>query len=282
MRLALVGLVAALLSAGAWRATRDLFALPLFARRNHRGVDVPVGAGLLVVVAAIATEALLAVSDTMAHPAVGERTGRLAVLVLATGFGLLGFVDDVAASGDDRGFAGHLRALGRGRLTTGGLKLVGGGLLALAVVPATGEQRLAVLLVDAVLIALTANVANLFDRAPGRTTKVGLVATLAVVASASATDRHLLVGMVIVAGASAGLLAFDLGEELMLGDAGSNVIGAALGMGVVLSTAPGTRVVVLILVALLNLASERVSFSRVIDGVAPLRAVDRLGRRRAD
>jgi UDP-N-acetylmuramyl pentapeptide phosphotransferase/UDP-N-acetylglucosamine-1-phosphate transferase len=79
-------------------------------------------------------------------------------------------------------------------------------------------------------------------------------------------------------GAGGGLLPADLGERLMLGDAGANVLGAALGLGVVLACAPVTRTVVLVVVALLNVASERVSFSRVIGAVPPLRVADRFGR----
>jgi hypothetical protein len=70
----------------------------------------------------------------------------------------------------------------------------------------------------------------------------------------------------------------DLRERLMLGDAGANVLGAALGLGVVLACSPGVRTGVLVAVALLNLASERVSFSRVINAVPPFRALDRFGR----
>ena len=64
----------------------------------------------------------------------------------------------------------------------------------------------------------------------------------------------------------------------MLGDAGANVLGAVLGLGVVITCSPGVRTVVLVLVAALNLASEWVSFSRVIAAVPPLRAADRWGR----
>jgi len=41
---------------------------------------------------------------------------------------------------------------------------------------------------------------------------------------------------------------------------------------------PLTRTIALVVVAGLNVASEKVSFSRVINQVAPLRAFDRLGR----
>lgn len=64
----------------------------------------------------------------------------------------------------------------------------------------------------------------------------------------------------------------------MLGDAGANVVGAALGLGVVLACSPGARNAVLLVVAALNLVSERVSFSRVIAATPPLRAADRWGR----
>jgi UDP-N-acetylmuramyl pentapeptide phosphotransferase/UDP-N-acetylglucosamine-1-phosphate transferase len=65
----------------------------------------------------------------------------------------------------------------------------------------------------------------------------------------------------------------------MLGDVGANVLGAVIGLGVVIATAPATRTIVLLGVLALNLASEAVSFSRVIDRVPPLRALDRAGRK---
>ena len=84
--------------------------------------------------------------------------------------------------------------------------------------------------------------------------------------------------MAVVVGAALGLLLDDLHERLMLGDAGANILGGVLGLGVVLACAPVTRTAVLGAVAALNLAAEVVSFSRVIDAVPPLRALDRLGR----
>jgi len=47
----------------------------------------------------------------------------------------------------------------------------------------------------------------------------------------------------------------------------------------VLATAPEVRTGALVVVAGLNLASEAVSFSKVIDATPPLRAIDRVGRR---
>ncbi len=53
----------------------------------------------------------------------------------------------------------------------------------------------------------------------------------------------------------------------------------ALGVGTVLSTSPGVRTGAVAALLTLTLLSEVVSFSRIIDRVAPLRWFDRLGRR---
>jgi hypothetical protein len=136
------------------------------------------------------------------------------------GFALLGLVDDLAGSGlDGRGFRGHLRALASGRLTTGGMKLAGGVALGVVVCAPLGG-RIGPLVVDAALVALAANVGNLFDRAPGRTTKVAILAALAL-ALATGFDEELL-GVAVVVGAALALLGADLGERLMLGDTGAN------------------------------------------------------------
>lgn len=250
---------------------------PVFARTNHRGATLPTAAGLVVAATALAVEAAFALADA-ARLADLTRSGGLRVLTLGAvlGFALLGLVDDLAGSGlDGRGFRGHLRALARGRLTTGGLKLAGGVALAVSVVAPLGG-RIGPLVVDALLVALGANLGNLFDRAPGRTTKVALVAAVAL-GAATGLDEELL-GVAVVVGAGLALLRADLGERVMLGDTGANALGAALGFGVVVSTSLGTRVAVLATLVVLNLLSEVVSFSTVIDRVGPLRTLDRWGR----
>jgi UDP-GlcNAc:undecaprenyl-phosphate GlcNAc-1-phosphate transferase len=278
MRLAVAFLLGAAVAAGAWRATAHVFAQPLFARRNFRGIDVPVGVGVLLAVTAVAVESLFSLYDRTFDEVPIDRAARLTTLVVAIGFSMLGLFDDLAAEGDDRGFRGHLRAMATGRLTTGGLKLVGGGLLSIVVASVGSDDGTALLLVDAALIATGANLGNLFDRAPGRTTKVGLLVGAVLVLAAGA-HRPMLTGVVVVLGAALGLIGPDLRERLMLGDAGSNVLGAVVATGAVLTTSTGARVAALVVVVALNIASEKVSFSRVIDSVGPLRAIDRLGRR---
>ncbi len=269
-------------SAGLWIALRETFCQPLFLRRNFRGVDVPVGAGVVV------GFALISVWGVWRFVAVARRSVDLslasfpAVGALVAGFALLGLFDDLAAQGDDRGFRGHLGALAQGRLTTGGCKLLGGGLLALAVTATSpmvgGIEDWWRILLGAAVVALAANTGNLLDRAPARCAKVALVCGVALLATCGAPERWTLVGVVIVLGATAGLIVFDAREQLMLGDAGSNVVGAALGWGLVVTTDWLAQVIVLVVLVMLNVASEKVSFSKVIDDVAVLRAIDRFGR----
>src|SRR5205807_1238561 len=121
------------------------------------------------------------------------------------------------------------------------------------------------------------NLGNAFDRAPGRTIKVSLVAwvPLAVVAGGSAAGVAL--GPVI--GAALGLLPGDLGERLMLGDAGANALGAALGLGVLLTAGPGARLGVPGVRAPPTGAADVVSFSRVTRRTPAPARLDRRGRR---
>ena len=82
-------------------------------------------------------------------------------------------------------------------------------------------------------------------------------------------------------GASLAVLPADLRERVMLGDCGANAVGALLGLR--LAAVPGrpARVGALAAVVGLTLASERVSFTRVIEATPGLRELDRLGRRTA-
>ncbi|GMU79948.1 MAG: hypothetical protein AMXMBFR46_27370 [Acidimicrobiia bacterium] len=256
----------------------DVLASPVLARENYRGHRLPTAAGILVVVAVLVVEAGRAVLGALG---VGDEPGltvdRSLVLFAVFAFGFLGFVDDVLGDGSARGFRGHVGALTRGHITTGFLKLFGGAGVAVVLVATPGFATGRRLLVDAVLIALAANLGNLLDRAPGRTLKAGLVAyvPLAIVLGTGSAGVAIAPAM----GAAFALLPDDLGERVMLGDTGANVVGAVLGLGVVLGRGETTRVTALVIVVGLTILAEASSFSRIIDRVAPLRWLDRLGTR---
>ena len=257
----------------------DILASPALERTNYRGHILPTAGGLFIILSVLVIDAGRSVLGAIGIGSEGGLTqARLAVLFAVFGFGFLGLVDDLTAHGEDRGFKGHLGALREGRVTTGLLKLVGGAAIAVVIVATPGFKSGRTLIVDAMLIALAANLGNLLDRAPGRTIKFGLVAYVPVAIAIGTAPIGIAAAPVM--GAALGLLPDDLRERLMLGDTGANVIGAVLGLAVVLGSRESIRITVMLVLLAVNVAAELVSFSRVIDSVPPLRWFDRWGSRR--
>ena len=220
-------------------------------------------------------------------PSVPART-RAALVAAAAGAGAFGGYDDIAGSGAKRGFKGHLGALAHGEITTGSVKLGGIGATGLAAALLTGGPA-ADVAINTALVAGSANLLNLFDLRPGRAIKVALAAGLPIgVAQLARRDRHRGRDAVATAatvaaplGAAAALLAEDLGERAMLGDAGANSLGAMLGAAAAGSLTRRSRLALLAGVTGLTAASEVVSFTKVIQRTPPLHWLDMLGRRPA-
>ena len=234
-------------------------------RINHRGRSLTLLEGPAFTAGAATAVAL---APGLAIPA--RAAGALAIL----GAGAIGTYDDLGGlrTQQAKGFAGHLKALREGRVTSGVVKAGGIGatsLLAAALVSIRPRDAL----IGGAVVAGYANLANLFDLRPGRALKFGLLhAPLAVLPGPAG---------VLVAGplgAAAALLPADLREEAMLGDAGANALGAALGTAVLLRYGTRGRVAHLVGLAALTAASEKISFTRVIAATPPLRWFDELGR----
>ncbi|MDA8369345.1 MAG: hypothetical protein M0026_05700 [Nocardiopsaceae bacterium] len=202
------------------------------------------------------------------------RRMRAAAMIAAAGAAGFGAYDDIAGSAGTRGFRGHMGALARGEVTTGAVKVAGIGAAGLAAAAVLGRHPLDTL-VDGALIAGAANLFNLFDLRPGRAAKAGLITGAPGIFGPSSG----IVGP--LTGATAALLPEDLGERAMLGDAGANAMGAALGTAAAASLSRPARIGLLGGVIGLTLAGEFVSFSRVIARTPPLRLLDGLGRRPA-
>ncbi len=236
---------------------------------NYRGVPVPRTLGLWLVLAAVGSAAVIAVSGRPA-PVARAGWGALGATVLVFAAGL---VDDLAPAGP-RGLRNHVRGLAAGHVSTGIVKvvvIVAAAVVAIALQPGrSGWVRFA----GAVLVAASANVWNGLDVRPGRAIKFGLVAFLGLVG----VDLALLPTLPGVVLASAAGLWFDLRERAMLGDGGANLLGFTIGLGIYLVLPdPGVVVAAAVAVAI-NAVAETVTLSHVIDVVPPLRWFDRLGR----
>jgi UDP-N-acetylmuramyl pentapeptide phosphotransferase/UDP-N-acetylglucosamine-1-phosphate transferase len=244
-----------------------------WARTNHRGEAVTLLAGPAVAVGATVAAALA--------PGLPTRV-RLAVLVAGSVSGALGAYDDLAGTGRDRGFRGHLGALRRGAVSTGALKVLGigaAGLVAGGLVRDSAVERI----LAGGVVAGTANLVNLLDLRPGRALKA--VAALAAT-EIRAGRRHpgtragAAVPAAAVLGAAAVALPADLGERAMLGDAGANALGALVGLAAASRCSRRGLALRLGVLVTLTAASERVSFTAVIGATPGLRELDALGRRR--
>ncbi len=164
---------------------------------------------------------------------------------------LLGFLDDLFG-GEERGFRAHLRAV----RTTGILKLLG---IPLAALWRTRSAS------GALLVALAANALNQLDTKPGRALKAYLAAAVALRAP---------LGLAVL------LLPYDLRERVMLGDAGSNALGAVLGLNSVDRFHGRGRWVAIGMLAGLNVLGERHSLGALIERSPLLRDLDAFGRPR--
>jgi hypothetical protein len=162
----------------------------------------------------------------------------------------IGLADDIW-SGPERGFRAHLRS---GR-TTGVLKLVG-----IPLVGLVATRKLS----GALLVGLAANALNQLDTRPGRALKAYLCAAVPLRAP---------LGIAVL------LLPYDLREMGMLGDAGSNALGAMLGLSSVSRFTGRGRWVAIGALAGLTIVGERRSLGALIESTPGLRELDALGRR---
>jgi UDP-N-acetylmuramyl pentapeptide phosphotransferase/UDP-N-acetylglucosamine-1-phosphate transferase len=253
-------------------------------RENYRGALIPSAAGLVVVAAALIAIGPLAALDQLADTEI-LRSGLGPVLLYVLGVAVLGLADDLlggrAPAGAEpspeapRGWRGHASAAAHGRLSTGALKAVGSLGLALFVLAGDGRSWAEYLLSVAVLLLAT-NLFNLLDLRPGRAIKalVGLAAALTLFGwdLVPLETLGLLLGPVLV------LAPYDLRERAMLGDVGSNVLGAIAGFWLVLTLNTFGQAIALAVLVAITVYAEFRSLSALIEKNPLLRRLDSWGR----
>lgn len=289
-------------------------------RTNFHGATVSLRGGVAMAGASVASAAVASALSDQPRAALGGA-------VAALGGGVAGYIDDVDQGAHDggkvaKGLKGHLGALAHGQVTTGVIKIAGIGASALAASALVGSKATSVsgkaadLALNTVLIAGTANLANLLDLRPGRALKATVLvatplsyfscaaaktpasgasvtsatasvasgasgaasATPAAPASASPASAQRLLASGLNAAAITALVE-DLQETTMLGDTGANAAGALLGTSLAANDSWKLRLGTALGVVGLILASEKVSFSKVIAANPALNWLDQLWRR---
>ena len=287
-------------------------------RTNFHGATVSLRGGVAMAGASVASAAAASALSDQPRAALGGA-------VAALGGAVAGYIDDVDQGAHDggkvaKGLKGHLGALAHGQVTTGVIKIAGIGASALAASALVGSKATSVsgkaadLALNTVLIAGTANLANLLDLRPGRALKATVLvatplsyfsaaakapasgasgaASASVASGASGAPSAKSVSPASASGASAqrllasGLnaaaitaLVEDLQETTMLGDTGANAAGALLGTSLAANDSWKLRLGAALGVVSLILASEKVSFSKVIAANPALNWLDQLWRR---
>ena len=236
-------------------------------RTNFKGEEISLAAGPALSLG-------LATASIFSPAASSVRVAAGSMAVIAGGFGLY---DDIAEDKEavSKGFRGHLKALASGKLTTGAVKILGIGSAAAissALINFPQKNRgFQDFLTDTILIAASANLLNLLDLRPGRALKAATILLIPAVVIKPYSALPLL--PVLASSAPE-----DLNAEQMFGDCGANALGGVVGVQLAASLPKTLRVAATGAVVALNLASEKVSFSKVIANNSVLAKIDGWGR----
>jgi UDP-N-acetylmuramyl pentapeptide phosphotransferase/UDP-N-acetylglucosamine-1-phosphate transferase len=248
-------------------------------RENYRGAAVAFPAGIAIAASALVALVPLSLLDELAGVDV-FRAGTSQAITYVIGVALLGLLDDLVGTGAGmpRGWRAHARAAAGGSLSTGALKAAGSLGLALYVMAGRGLDAGDYLLAVAVLVLAT-NLFNLLDLRPGRSAKalvlLGAGLTLGAWDVGPLWTLGLFVGPILV------LIPLDLRELGMLGDTGSNAIGAVAGLWLVLTLSTLGLGIAAGLLVLMTLYGEFRSISALVERTPGLRQLDLLGRSHA-
>jgi UDP-N-acetylmuramyl pentapeptide phosphotransferase/UDP-N-acetylglucosamine-1-phosphate transferase len=281
-------LVAAFVALWTRLTLRNISHQPLLRRKNFLGEEIVGSAGLAFVGSSVLGWLLLCWRGFMDWHEGGQ------LMFAALWFGSLGLLDDLAGDVGAKGWRGHLTALFRQKkVTTGFIKLVGGGIGAIFLsawlfsanvplsIPRLSIRWLFLLVFGTVLIALSANTLNLLDVRPSRALKGFWALTFVGLLVSDGKDWWSLLPLL------AGTMAYapaDFRRQAMMGDAGSNPLGACFGVWVLNHWMPPSfsfvAVELWVLLAIfvaLQVYAECRSLTEDIKRVPPLRWLDELG-----
>lgn len=238
---------------------------------NFRGERIPQSFGIVIVLGALPMLLLLRNLAQVPPRSV------LSWLIALIGFGLLGLLDDLRGDKRIKGLRGHFRAaFVERRITTGFIKALGGAAIALSLGFLHFPHAPAAALLAGALVALSANAINLFDLRPGRAGAVFLLCAVGLLSLGYSQKNPSALCLLCVCLPAVIVYLRDRRASVMMGDTGSNPLGACLGLALVEQPYPGLRVAALLLLLALHVLAERVSITRLIERFALLRALDRL------
>ncbi|HHV39165.1 MAG TPA: phospho-N-acetylmuramoyl-pentapeptide-transferase, partial [Tepidimicrobium sp.] len=176
--------------------------------------------------------------------------------------GLVGLLDDLIGDNKTKGFKGHIGSILRADLSTGAIKAITGFTVALFVSIVTTNTIIEII-INMLIIALFTNLVNLFDLRPGRASKLFILISIIMLYTSFIKHFNFLLfsfyGILLV------YIPMDLNERAMMGDVGSNALGVTLGIFCFLTHSLSIKYLYLLVLIVTHIASERVSFSKIIE-----------------
>jgi len=238
-------------------------------RRNFKDEMIPVCIGLIFI-------PVVSINSFIVLILLKNNQYKLPLIFLigVLAMGVAGFIDDMLGNRNDTGLKGHFKALVKGRLTTGAFKALFGGLISLLISYLLSDNVLN-MLINTIIIALFTNAINLLDLRPGRAVKGFLFGTLVLSIISPISILHIL--LYGLASSTIAYMPYDLKSMTMLGDVGSNILGIALGIAFVTNSF-STRVIVLVLLIIFHIFTEKYSLTKIIENNKFLKYFDQIGR----
>ena len=240
--------------------------------KNYRGEMIPQGIGIVFPLYSLLWYVLLTL--------IAKRSllNALSIQFAITTICFIGFIDDMLGTRDVLGLKGHFKSLLKGRLTTGALKAVVG-LLVVFVISISFTSGFFEVIVNTLIIALFTNFFNLLDLRPGRAIKVYIIAFLGIIVGLNLTDKFAAaVPFIPLAGSIIGYMPYDLKAHSMMGDAGSNVLGASVGFLAASAFSLYTKIAILACLIGVHIFTEKYSLTELIEKNSFLKYLDNLGR----
>lgn len=252
-----------------------LFAIPLikgmlrdsnFIQENYRKDMVPVSMGISFLPFFILSLGILRYF--------GESYRIFILMYGSIAMAFAGLLDDTLGDKHIKGLKGHLKSFFHGKLTTGGFKALFGGLVALSIAMGI-SKNIQEILVNTLVMALFTNLMNLLDLRPGRALKVFFAISITFMIMVEATLKLLMWTVMLPP------LAYfkdDIKAKGMMGDTGSNFLGISLGIICALGFDFKSKLIVLGLLILIHIITEKYSLTKIIEKNKFLNFLDRLGR----
>ncbi|MCL6588980.1 MAG: glycosyl transferase [Firmicutes bacterium] len=279
LRYLLILVVSYLFAAVTFPALIRLFSEAGLVKPNFRKEQIPASAGVLF---AVALPTITGLGIILRAPSFTAVHSYLFLFVIVA-MGFMGFFDDQLGSHEVKGFAGHFRALFlEKRLTSGVFKAFFGAITALIFSLGTMELLkvkwpLWSVIINFLLVTLAANTINIFDLRPGRAGKIYLFIFAVIVLCGVYYEDYLGLFLPILA-IMLYYLPFDLKAKVMMGDSGANLLGASLGMMMAWMFDDIRKIIALVILALIQIAAEKVSFTEIIENSSWLKKLDEAGR----